>query len=1076
MRGNYAFIRGCMRPEINYTLDNFATTIPPLATFPDIYLDGVPDGTVLGGTIFTAGPGGYYVSLTNFATPITLISPLLTYGVAHTNVILTPLAGTATGIIDTISINYPFSITTFTCTKGSGGPLRRTTMRLFVDFTGVHDNFSIDNSDVFFFDLDGFNLPSTNVTYYGRVTQNLLDPTLFDVTVYSDIGHTIALYSTLNSVQYGQSLYTSLVTYGTTTVVGRIGTDVPIGTPDFNFTVHKHVWNVDEPLVPTDFVDISQYLNGQFTLSSSENEEIINKQISRKLNLSLRNEDNVFDYNVFGPYNPTGSPPNYNGPYDPRVYLETNNLKKIGNIRSGRFVVAQIGVWDESRASWQYIDKFRGRIGDITISRQDRTVQMTLDDESTYFKKIKTEKDIYIYKTFEYIFRDQCMNRLNFGVIAPTLYIDVPTTEQQIPFVYMPDLGETVWDALVKLAESIGGKVDLLENAVIKCRSRMVDGDDQYVWDAMAGEDEARTLNENSMGNIVDTLSSSTLYNQQIINRVTITSKPTIIEQRGAKVWKFKEYYDEDAGKNNGILRYGRFFGDVWVSNTVSYSQTGPIKGIDRSAAFSSAIDNEVAYLEVTRLPSSPTPTPANTCEVSITYGGTSVLGVVPATGGVTAADEFDLGTFFPTLAGCFITMEEVANLSVIGIPVASTENDKAEIQLGIRYYANFGDKFRVMPNRGGFFPIADFLKFFITSSRADAGFEWTDELVASSDDNGGVAGFNDRVVMAMDPTGPALNWDTDNIFYLNSTTGDSMSSVPIILENRDAGGGGRPRYVNSLEIFGRRIVESNEINTDVAASEFMTTTFGGEQLMTIDNNYIPNGEAAAKIGKFIVDNYLTCRDIPKITLKQPRPFYQVGDRVRKIDSLTGLTDYFIINKIEESFNAENYQGTISLRAADAGTGPYDPAASSLSAVVQSVADYTKLAETVDATTGAVSTEIRRDIYMMSGVSYDGRHFDFTTGLYSGAAVAPAGPVGIVESVTGEPRLYDGAPNVIVAPLFIQKLPGALGNSTTGIQAFADRTTLSATSFDGICYADGEGGVQRGWFSWVAIGVTKSTT
>lgn len=1066
-----------MRPEVNHSLSNFATTVPPLATFPDIYLDGIPDGAVLGGTIFTAGPGGYYVTVSNIPLGITLITPLLAYGVTHSDVVLSPIVGTATGYIDSIRINVTvpaFSITTFTVTKGPGGPLRKVCTRMLVNFNGSHDSFVSNHANCFYFNLPGmYNWPGCTQTFYARIKRDPGAPALqYYLYIYSDAARTIRVYESTGTMYYGSYYYDidMMLTAPPNTVVGTAGCYVPVNPgADVDFTLVKATWDPDDQGNPTNFIDISDYLVGQIKIDSQENEAIINKQIARKLNVTLRNEGKVFDYRVFAAYNPYGSPPCYNGPYDPYIFHLTG--RKIGNLRAGRFVVYQVGVWDAASSSWTYIDKFRGRLGDFQLSRQDRTLQLSIDDESAYFKKFKTEKDIYVNKTFEYIFNDQAVRRLGF-TNTPINTVIVPTTNQKIPFVYMPDLGDTVFDALVKLSESIGGKVDLMEDGTIRCFSRMIDGDQIYVFGAGGGTDEARTLGDNVVQNGVDILSSSILYNQNIVNRVSVQSKPTIIEQKSEKVWKFKAFYDEKLGKNTGMLKPGRFFGDVWAQNTSSYTQTGPVQAIDRSTAFSSTITDEIVNLEITAKGVSPNVT------VSLTYNGATVSNVETADG----VTEFNLGTYFAALNGVYVTLATYANISILGSPIACTQNDAAELQLGVRYYADFGTNFRVLPNRGTGHA-TDYMTFAIRSAITLTGVELVSDSIRNS--------WPDRVVMALPNTlAPApidARYDNLNVFYAGSTTGDALSKVPILLYNADPV---NTRYVTSLEIFGYRIKETTNFQIDVRALQYVIDSFGGEQLMTIQNDTIPNSAAASKLGKFICDNYAGCRDLPKLSMKQPRPFLQVGDRVQNVDDYTGVTREYIVNKTEETYTTDNASlDPITLREADAGLGPYDPTNSQASVEITNTNDYSKLDQTVDTNVGAAASEVRKDIYNMRGISYHGRRFDFTTGLYSNAPApgAPvpalpwvpmtAAPFTIAEAFWGEMREFETAPTVIVIPLALASRAGAGVEATTGLFNIAKAVAGSETKqVDMFSWVAGEGGNQFGWYYWEAIGTTKSTT
>ena len=248
---------------------------------------------------------------------------------------------------------------------------------------------------------------------------------------------------------------------------------------------------------------------------------------------------------------------------------------------------------------------------------------------------------------------------------------------------------------------------------------------------------------------------------------------------------------------------------------------------------------------------------------------------------------------------------------------------------------------------------------------------------------------------------------------------------------------------------------------------------------MEINNSFIPNTSYGEKLCRFIVDNYAAPRDIPQVTLKQPRPYYQVGDRVRDVDSYTGITKEFIINNLDEVFSIDDVITNVKLREADKGTGAYNPALSQAVVVYENRTDYNKLAETVDIVKGGTSTEVRRDIYMMSGISYHGRRFNFATGTYSvtppGPAPVPPAPAGVVEKFTGEPRTFAAAPLVICSPLYFPRVAGGGAVNTQGISTYAIPATLSNILFDGFAQTNGYS-IVNGWFHWVAIGVTQTIT
>lgn len=1068
MRGDYKYWRGCMRPEVDFSLYDWELAHPvpaPIASFPDIYLDGIPDGMILNGSVYLFG-GGYRVSLTGEVgglITIILQTATLNFGVAYTNVQLLPTWGAGKGFIDTILVAAGTGGTSFKCAKNSGGPMRRTCVRTFVNFNGSHDNWVIEDSNnyISYFNIVGnfTTVFGTSKRLYGTIERLPADPThYYNVQLYDDALKTTLLYETVDPQQYGVKNNSAAMTDGVD-VAGYCSSYVAVDPgSDEVFEIYKAMWQVDvQSPSPQDFIDISPYLSGQFRITSAENEGILNKDVSRKVNMTLKNEQNIFDYRIFqAAYNPFVTPPHINGPYDTYIYDQTGGTsgggKKIGNIRAGRFVVVQVGVYDETSATFIWLDKFRGRLGDLQYSRADNTVQLTIDDERTFFQRIKTDsEDFYINQSIEAIFADQCEKRLGF---APSMIV-APTTGFNVPFIYMQDAGETVWNALVKLVEAIGGKIDLMEDGTIKLSARLLTGDQAYVFGAGNGEDEIRTVNDYVKDDNRMIMSGSTMYNQRIINRVQIQSKPTLIEQSRDKVWKFKAFYDQDKGRNTGYLLSGRFFGDMWAQNTYSYSATGPVKSIDRSAAWAGTIRNESYILKVTAVPGGGG---AGTCDITITRQADGTI--FAATVACNGTTEFHVGDVHPTLAGVYVVMEEQANLTL---------DDESELQIGIVYYAEFGDKFRLLPNifAAGVVPQLGNTQFAIVSSVYAPGMatDWSDELVANSLNGNAHA---DRVVMALDPNYPAAaDYNLDNIFWRNSKDGNSLAHIPLLIQNRAA----HSRRVNSIEIFGRRIVEQNNMVVNVKATDLVVNAFGGEQLLELSNSFIPNTAYGEKLARFIVDNYSGPRDIPQVTMKQPRPFYQVGDRVRDVDDYSGVTKEFVINSMDEIFSLEDVTTIIKLREADAGSGAYDASTSQAIVEYQNQTDYIKAAESVDVDRGQPSTEIRRDIYMLSGISYHGRTFNFSTGQYSGAGAVPVPPAGIVEQYTGEPRTFESAPLVIVTPLSFRRTAGGGAANTPGLETYAQ--AVSATQFS--IYARIWGFTMvYGWVHWVAIGTTKT--
>ena len=1067
-----------MRPEINFELSRWAATVPPIATFDDIWMDGVSDGTAMNGVIFHAGTG-FQIGIVDAGLTFGVgTAAILPYNTDLYDVQLTRTFGLqCNGYIDHIRINYPpFTVSTFGVTKRASGPLRRVRPRILVNFPGTHDNFFYNPDPnnvkyyVSYFEILGNSTyqPGYDTELWCRIWRRPGAETLqYGIQVFSDIARTIKLYESDVWMSYGTK-------YDMTPMVDP---SIPIPRPilayissyvatdpgaDYDFGLVKNVWTINSQNPHSwHWPDISSSLKGQFRITSSESEAILAKDVSRKVNLTLDNTDNVFDYRKFqSVYSPAANPAQYNGPYETIIYDQTGGVqggKKLGNIRAGRFVVVQVGVWNETWSQWIYVDKFRGRLTDLQYSRADNTVQLTIDDERTWFAQEKTKNDYYINRTVEQIIRSQCVNRLHYD----TSRVIMSGTNFNIPFLFMPDMGDTVWTALTKIAESIGGKLDINETGQMVCTARMINGDQAYVFGTGNGEDEPRTLSDMTVDNCNDILSSSTLYNQKIINRVNIQSKPYIVQDTSSKLWKFKAFYDQEKGRNTGWLKPNRYFGDVWAQNTQSANGTGPVKSIDRSNLFDTSvtgIKNESFVLSVTGPPG------MGMVNISITRtsDGTVGTGTVPCDGIL----EFHCGAIHAALANVYVIMESMINI---------TTGDQSELQIGIIYYADFGSEFRALPNYIGV-PAADPLRFAIVSSISNPGgaTDWTSELISNSTSNN----YADRVVMALDPNiSGATNYDTENIFYANSKTGSAFTKVPILVVNRDPVNN---RYVNSLEIFGRRVVESTNMVVNVKATDTVIKAFGGEQVLEVNNSCIPNTSQAGLLGKWIVDNYSACRDIPQIVLKQPRPFLQVGDRIRNIDSYAGITREYIITSTDEVYSIEDVSMTIKCREADTGTGAYNPLLSQSIVEYQNQTDYTKLQETVDVQKGSAATEVRRDIYFMRGISYHGRRFNFQTGTYSNTPPGPppaiaAPPAGIVESYFGEPRLFDTPPTVIVTPLHVARTAGGGPDNTPGQAAYAIPGSLTTDHFDGICYVDGNT-IVYGWFHWIAIGVTKTTT
>lgn len=662
-------------------------------------------------------------------------------------------------------------------------------------------------------------------------------------------------------------------------------------------TIGGPQWVVDNQTPSTThFPDISDFLIGQFKITGTELEGVLSKNISRKINFTLKNEDRIFDYKVFwGSYDPASF--HFNGPYDTDIFTDTG--KKIGNIRSGRLVVVQVGVYDKSDPDplnwiWIYLDKFRGRLADWSVSQNDRQAQVTVEDERIWYQQTEAMPDVYIGKKFEEIFIDQCVNRLGFAPgdvsCSATLFV--------IPFVYIPDLADTVWAALEKLSEVVAGKIDLDETGKIKCFSRLYAGDDPYVFPG--AQDAWRTMDENVIQGTNDILSTTRLFNQALINEVKISSKPLLPDDKITKVWKFKVFYNETDGRNEGFLKPNRFFGDVWAYNTLGSQQGGPVKAIDRSDLFNVGIQDE--HDKTYKLKITAAPVGSNVAvEISDLDDGIVYAGSMACDG----LAETHLGIIHPNLANVYVILEESAKI---------ISGDEAELQIGIKYYAEFGD-FRVYPNQVGTTPANAVITFSIVSAIHDPGGpnDWTGERSASTADNGGAVGYSDRVVMAL--ADGETNWNTGNVFFKSSKENESWKRVQLLITNRDS----NPRYVKAIEIFGRRIVESKNLEATVKAKDSIIQAFGGAQRMEIQNNLIPNISHAQTLGKFITDNYCVPRDIPKVQTKKPLPYLQVGDRMKIIDSFTTQENEYIIRNIDETLSAQNITQAFDFREADAG-------------------------------------------------------------------------------------------------------------------------------------------------------------
>lgn len=1069
MRGGYKFRRACMTPEEAITLHSFvAPTGGVPETIDGLWIDGVPnnDYNVL---FFAGAPGTYYISINDGATNV-FGTNVLTVGVDYNDLVMITMVGSGKCTLDHVKVpGAAVTYTTGIATKGSGGALRQVCTRVLWNFNGAHDNWTFQNdSSVYLYDFNivgnSDNQSGYYKMYYGRIE---VAPTGYVVIFYNDATRTVGdefgftylpipLGTLLEYGQYHDNIPLYQFVGPLFEIVGYVSVNIPSPpASDYDFETFKSTWIVDSQTPSTpNWVDVTNDIKGQFRIMSGESEGVINKDVSRKVSMTLNNKENQYDYRVMNPvFNPTHLPDHwFNGPRDERLYDQTGgasgNGKEIGNIRSGRFIVVQVGAYDHYSSSYIWIDKFRGRIGDISYSRADNSVQLSIDDERVWFRQIKTEDDYYINKTFEFIFRDQAENRLKIYDVV------VPTTNVKIPFLYMPDFGDTVWDALVKLAEIVLGKIELTEDGKLEVFSRLFEGDKTYTWDNQDGEDDARTLAESSIDDARETLSSSVLYNQKIINKCVISAKPFKIEQTYSKVWKWKAFYNEELGKNTGWLKPGRYFGDVWFNNTISDSQVGPVKSIDRNSTFNTGVQNihnESFDLIVNSVPS-------NIINISITRlkDGTTYSGNVTADG----TTEFEMSAVHPAASNVFIVMEDYLDL---------TFNDSSEIQLGVSYYADYSDKFRLLPNETGMIPAGGNMRFSIVSSIYDPvtpSNNWTDEKEAGS-----IAGnnFSDRVIMAYDPSGPMVDRNTDNIFFYNSFGGAALTKIPILFFNADSVN----RYVNSIEIFGRRIVEQNNIVVNSNARQVIKTAFGGEQTLELNNLAIPNTGHAQYMGNFIVDNYAASRDIPQFVLKQPRPFYQLGDRVRSIDDFASVIREYVVMSMDEVFAVDSLGITIRTRLADHTSGPFDISTTNAEVEIVNQTDYAKLAETADVNRGASATEVRRDIYIMHGMTWDNRVFDFTTGLYSGGGGAPATGGGVVsEAFHGELREFEEPPTVLIFPVYAnRKIGGAAAISTPGIRSYSINVTI--TGFQVVCTVYGTRGLNPHWCTWIAFGRTK---
>lgn len=694
-------------------------------------------------------------------------------------------------------------------------------------------------------------------------------------------------------------------------------------------------WVVDNQSPdPVNFPDISQFILGQFKIVGSELEGVLSKNLSRKVNFNLKNNDRMFDYKVFsGSYDPANN--FFNGPYDTDIFTDTG--KKIGNIRSGRLVIVQVGVLDKSDPdplnwTWLYLDKFRGRLADWSVSQNDRQVQVTVEDERIWYQQIEAMPDVYIGKRFEEIFYNQCVTRFGFApadvIVSNTLFV--------IPYVYIPDLGDTVWAALEKLSEVVAGKIDLDETGKIRCFSRLYQGDDSYSFSIPASsQDLWRILDESTIQGANDILSTTKLFNQALINEVKISSKPLLPADSITKVWKFKVFYNEDDGRNEGYLKPNRFFGDVWAYNTVGSKDGGPVKAIDRSDLFNTGAQNEhdkTYKLKVTAAPvGNNVAVEISDLDSGIVYSGTMTCDGI---------NETHLGAIHPNLANVYVILESAAKI---------ISGDEAELQIGIKYYAEFGD-FRVYPNGAGTTPLTASTTFSIVSAKNDPGnpADWTDEKTAATADNGGAIGYTDRVVMAL--ADGETNWDTGNVFYKSSLGNESWKRVQLLIVNR----ANHNRYVKSIEIFGRRIVESKNLEVTVKAKASVISAFGGTQRYELSNNLIPNISHAQILGKFITDNYCVPRDIPKVQIKRPLPYLQSGDRVKIIDTYTFQENEYIIRSIDETYSTESISQSLNLREADKGL--YNPANSYSDIVVNANEPVEVVGDSIEIGAGDLET------------------------------------------------------------------------------------------------------------------------
>jgi len=815
-------------------------------------------------------------------------------------------------------------------------------VRLFVNFLGTHSEWAITGAGYLAVEHIAVVGAPGQVKYYGTVSD--LTGT-YRINIYSDTARTVLV------------MQSAVLTNGThqevdCLEVGSSGLTATISQTDFsgggslNFEIERNQWVTDDQSPSaTHWPDVAEYFRGQVRITDNENDSIFKKAVTRKISFALENNDNMFYFKYFNDvYDPTVE--KFNGPYDVKIYNKTGGGTygvKLGNLRSGRFMVLQIGVFnvDPLVDSWVYIDKFRGYISAIECGEGDQNVQFLVEDERFILGQVKTVGDTYIGKTFEYIFQHQCENRLGFAAGD----IVVPTTDYVMNFVYMPDAGATVLAALETLAEAVGGSVDVDETGKIICSSRLYEGDDPYTFGVVPATDTARTFTDDDFDDIQDVLSSSVVFNEKIVNSISIKSNPVEIEQSATKVWRLKYNYNKTTGKNETYLKAGRFFGDVWANNMTDKEQV-PIKAIDRGTAF-----NPLA---------------------EYTSNATYLLRIVnvPGAGGVGTVDaqlkrQSD-GTIYP-LAAAYATVyadgSTETELSSIDAPntnylddifitlnnmVAADAGSEAQIQLGVHYYADFGSDFRVLQNNGIADPEDSRMYFNIISSVYDpAGDDnYTDEKTASSFDALGNPNNNhsDRIVMALEAG--YSDYDTENVFFIDSLNDEAVERVKVLLYNRDS----VARWVNTAEIFGRRIVQNKAIEVNVQASTLIMQAFGGEQRLEINNNYIMNNEHGQLIGKFVVDNYGVPRDAPKMVVShqdKARPFLQVRDRIKVIDAYTTRNKEYVIKEIDQTYSNDQMRFEYVLREADRGL-PYDAGSSASSLTTEAREQLVTLAGSVD--------------------------------------------------------------------------------------------------------------------------------